>query len=221
MGGYQRYLGISLIEKYGTFVRAASPFTKAIPRAGRFKQAAEVAKFSTDIDRLTAAYSIFTPEQRIRLLRANGANGRVHPDRLQELLDQAAGLPDLLSKSMYIDTRLGLADDLLLFNDKVTMANSLEMRVPFLDNELIAFIETLPSDLKVRGTTRKYIHKKAVEAWLPREIVHRKKRGFQTPMDQWLQCELANATQVVGLVTVAMLELNGGDAEGIDGGHLQ
>jgi asparagine synthase (glutamine-hydrolysing) len=71
------------------------------------------------------------------------------------------------------------------------MANSLEMRVPFLDNELITYLETLPPDMKLRGTTRKYIHKKAAEAWLPSKIVHRKKRGFQTPMDTWLQRDLA------------------------------
>jgi asparagine synthase (glutamine-hydrolysing) len=194
MGGYQRYLGISLIEKYGALVRAASPLASIVPRAGRFKQAAEVAKYSTDIDRLIAAYSIFTPDQRAALLRTNSVNGSVCPERLIHLLQHSSTLPDLLSKTMYIDTRLSLADDLLLFNDKVTMANSLEMRVPFLDHELIAFIETLPANLKVRGTTRKYIHKKAVEALLPREIVHRKKRGFQTPMDEWLQRDLATVS---------------------------
>jgi asparagine synthase (glutamine-hydrolysing) len=190
MGGYQRHLGISFIEKYGAFVRAASPFTRVISRAGRLKQAVEVARFTTEIDRLVAAYSIFTPKQRALLLLTT-ANGKVEPARLTELLDEAGRLPHLLSRSMYVDTRLSLSDDLLLFNDKVTMANSLEMRVPFLDNELITYLETLPPDMKLRGTTRKYIHKKAAEAWLPSKIVHRKKRGFQTPMDTWLQRDLA------------------------------
>lgn len=195
MGGYHRYLGISLIQKYGRLIKIASPITNLLPRAGRIKQAAAVAKFSTDIDRLVAAYSIFTPGQRAKLAPSFARNGRSETYRLRELLHQADELPDLLSKTMYIDTRMSLADDLLLFNDKVTMANSLEMRVPFLDLELVAFLETLPSNLKVRGTTRKYIHKRAVEAWLPREIVHRKKRGFQTPMDEWLQRDLATAAQ--------------------------
>ena len=193
MGGYHRYLGIAMIEKYGPLVRLASPVADLLPRAGRIKQASAVAKFSTDIDRLVAAYSIFTAEQRARLLPAYARNGRAKYDRLKELLNQAEDLPDLLSKTMYVDTRMSLADDLLLFNDKVTMANSIEMRVPFLDLELVAFLETLPSNLKVRGTTRKYIHKRAVEAWMPREIVHRKKRGFQTPMDEWLQRDLATS----------------------------
>jgi asparagine synthase (glutamine-hydrolysing) len=144
-----------------------------------------------------AAYSIFTPEQRSKLAPTLTRNGSLQSQRVNELLSEADGLPDLLSKTMYIDTRMSLADDLLLFNDKITMANSLEMRVPFLDLELVAFLESLPSSFKVRGTTRKYIHKKAVEAWLPREIVHRKKRGFQTPMDTWLQNDLASAAQTL------------------------
>ena len=197
MGGYHRYLGMSLIQKFGPLIKAVSPITDLLPRAGRMKQASSVAKFSTDIDRLIAAYSIFTPEQRSKLAPTLSRNGRMELARLTELLEAASGLPDLLSKTMYIDTRMSLADDLLLFNDKITMANSLEMRVPFLDLELVAFLETLPSNLKVRGITRKYIHKKAVEAWLPSEIVHRKKRGFQTPMDTWLQNDLASAAQTL------------------------
>jgi asparagine synthase (glutamine-hydrolysing) len=195
MGGYHRYLGIALIQKYGPLIKAAAPIAQFLPRAGRAKQAAAVAKFSNDADRLMTAYSIFTPDQRAKLAPTLSRNGSVKTPRLSELLNEGECLPDLLSKTMYIDTRMSLADDLLLFNDKITMANSLEMRVPFLDLELVAFLESLPSNLKVRGTTRKYIHKKAVEAWLPREIVHRKKRGFQTPMDTWLQNDLAGAAQ--------------------------
>jgi asparagine synthase (glutamine-hydrolysing) len=195
MGGYHRYLGMEYIEKYGPLVAAAKPFVRFLPRNDRVKQAAYVAGHRTKMDRLMAVYSIYRPEQRKALLSARSANGNQIPDRLRELASEAGGLPDLLSKMMYIDTRMSLADDLLLFNDKVTMANSLEMRVPFLDLELVAFLETLPANLKVRGTVRKYIHKRAVEAWLPREIIHRKKRGFQTPMDEWLQSDLADAAK--------------------------
>ena len=191
MGGYHRHLGVSLIEKHRFLVRGLSPLIRLLPRNERVKQAAFAASQTTEMDRLIAVYSVFTPEQKRKLLRSVSTNGVRYPKRFTELFDEANNLSDLLSKSMYIDTRMSLADDLLLFNDKVTMSNSLEMRVPFLDHELVAFLETLPSQFKVRGTTRKYIHKRAVEAWLPREIVHRKKRGFQTPMDKWLQRDLA------------------------------
>jgi len=175
----------------------ASPLLKFLPRNDRAKQAAFVASHKTELARLLAVYSIFSPKQRKRLFAETGQNGNVVPSRLLELAREADNLPDLLSKMMYIDTRLSLSDDLLLFNDKVTMANSLEMRVPFLDRDLVAFLDTLPADLKVRGSTRKYIHKRAVESWLPKEIVHRKKRGFQTPMDLWLQSDLADVAKRV------------------------
>jgi asparagine synthase (glutamine-hydrolysing) len=195
MGGYHRYLGVEYIEKYRPLVAAAKPFVRFLPRNDRVKQAAYVAGHRSEIDRLMAVYSIYRPEQRKALLSASLVNRNRVPARLRELASEAYKLPDLLSKMMYIDTRMSLADDLLLFNDKVTMANSLEMRVPFLDLELVTFLETLPASLKVRGTVRKYIHKRAVEAWLPREIIHRKKRGFQTPMDEWLQSDLADSVK--------------------------
>ena len=162
---------------------------KMLPRNDRAKQASYVASQHSEIDRLMAVYSIFRPEQKELLL--NGGSRNAIPARIRELYQSTRDLPDLLSRMMYIDARLSLADDLLLFNDKTTMATSLEMRVPFLDLELMKFLESLPSSLKVRGSVRKYIHKHAVEAWLPPEIVHRKKRGFQTPMDDWLQRDLA------------------------------
>ena len=81
---------------------------------------------------------------------------------------------DALTQALYIDTRTNLPDDLLMVGDKTSMANSLELRVPFLDYRLVEFIETLPGNLKIRGLTGKYLHKKAVEKWLPKEVVYRK-----------------------------------------------
>jgi asparagine synthase (glutamine-hydrolysing) len=94
---------------------------------------------------------------------------------------------DPLAQMMYVDTRLWLPDDLLLVGDKMSMAESVEMRVPFLDRELVEFTESLPSSFKVRRGMRKVVEKKALEALLPLEIVHRKERGFATPVDRWLR----------------------------------
>lgn len=84
-----------------------------------------------------------------------------------------------------------LPDNLLLFNDKITMANSIENRVPYLDVDLVNFIESLPVKFKLSGRTGKYLHREAVKEWLPKEIINRKKRGFATPVDQWFQDELS------------------------------
>jgi asparagine synthase (glutamine-hydrolysing) len=88
---------------------------------------------------------------------------------------------------MFVDTRLWLPDDLLLVGDKMAMAESVEMRVPYLDRELVEFVESLPTDFKLRRGVRKLVHKRAMEPVLPRAIVHRRERGFQTPMDRWLR----------------------------------
>jgi len=67
------------------------------------------------------------------------------------------------------------------------MVNSLEVRAPFLDHELVEFVMGLPSDYKLRGFTPKYLLKKATEAYLPKEIIQRKKKGFGVPIAKWIK----------------------------------
>jgi asparagine synthase (glutamine-hydrolysing) len=75
----------------------------------------------------------------------------------------------------------------LMVGDKTSMANSLETRVPFLDRRIVEFVETLPPHLRLKGFQGKYLHKKAVEKWLPKESIYRPKKGFDNPIDQWLR----------------------------------
>jgi asparagine synthase (glutamine-hydrolysing) len=74
--------------------------------------------------------------------------------------------------------------------DKTAMANSVEARVPFLDRRIVEFVETLPSDLKLRNFRGKYLHKKAAEKWVPQDVVYRKKKGFANPVDGWLRKQM-------------------------------
>jgi len=74
--------------------------------------------------------------------------------------------------------------------DKTSMANSLEVRVPFLDHRLVEFVESLPSGLKLKGLTGKYLHKRAAEKWLPADVVHRPKKGFANPIEHWLRTSM-------------------------------
>jgi asparagine synthase (glutamine-hydrolysing) len=83
-----------------------------------------------------------------------------------------------------------LSDDLLTYGDKMSMAASIEARVPFLDLDYMRAIESLPPSLRIKGITHKYIHKKAIAKWLPPEIIGRQKRGFDTPIDRWFRSEL-------------------------------
>jgi asparagine synthase (glutamine-hydrolysing) len=75
------------------------------------------------------------------------------------------------------------------------MANSLEARVPFLDFRLVEFIESLPPRLKLNGFTGKYLHKKALEKWLPKEVVYRKKKGFANPIGRWFRTRMRSAVE--------------------------
>jgi asparagine synthase (glutamine-hydrolysing) len=97
---------------------------------------------------------------------------------------------DWVNKMLYVDTKTSLPDDLLLKADKMTMANSIELRVPLLDHVLLEFAATLPQNFKVRGVTTKYILKKALRNRIPKEILQRKKAGFPVPWEFWLRGEL-------------------------------
>lgn len=88
---------------------------------------------------------------------------------------------------MAIDCRLGLADDLLLYGDKISMAHSLEARVPMLDIELVRFVESLPRAYRVTLRQAKIVHKLAAARCLPPQIVHRKKRAFPMPFGDWIR----------------------------------
>jgi asparagine synthase (glutamine-hydrolysing) len=94
-----------------------------------------------------------------------------------------------LNRMLYVDTKLWLVDLLLARGDKMSMAVSLEARVPLLDHKLVEFAATLPQNLKLRKFTRKYLLKKVTKAWLPPEILIRKKQGFPMPTSQWLRKE--------------------------------
>jgi asparagine synthase (glutamine-hydrolysing) len=90
-----------------------------------------------------------------------------------------------LARMLYVDQKTYLAE-LLMKQDQMSMATSIESRVPLLDHTFVEFASRVPEDLKLRGTTGKYILKKAVEDLLPHDILYRKKMGFPTPLRQWL-----------------------------------
>ncbi|MBW1929142.1 MAG: asparagine synthase (glutamine-hydrolyzing) [Deltaproteobacteria bacterium] len=97
-----------------------------------------------------------------------------------------------LDKMLYLDTKTWLPDDLLIKADKMTMATSIELRVPLLDFHLLEFAASLPQNFKVYGWSLKRILKRALSESVPREILNRKKTGFPVPYEYWLKKELRN-----------------------------
>jgi asparagine synthase (glutamine-hydrolysing) len=146
------------------------------------------------LSRFIKIYSFFSTDMKARLFQPwvreqVSVDGQEAREALSRLQSDVYDL-DPLTQMLYIDTRANLPDDLLMVCDKTSMANSLEARVPFLDVRLVEFVESLPPDLKLRGFSGKYLHKKACEKWIPREIVHRKKKGFANPVRFWFRTHM-------------------------------
>jgi asparagine synthase (glutamine-hydrolysing) len=95
-----------------------------------------------------------------------------------------------LDAMLYIDTKTWLPDDLLIKADKMTMANSVELRVPLLDHRVLEFAATLPPNFKLSGFNLKYILKRVLSQKVPKKIRNRKKTGFPVPYESWLRNEL-------------------------------
>jgi asparagine synthase (glutamine-hydrolysing) len=99
----------------------------------------------------------------------------------------AMQISDALDKLQYFDINTYLQDDLLVKTDRASMAHSLEVRVPYLDHELVEFVFSLPPNLRLNNFKTKYILKKAVKKLLPQKIINRKKKGFGIPVAFWLK----------------------------------
>lgn len=99
---------------------------------------------------------------------------------------QAASEYPLVDRMLYVDSKTWLPDDLLVKADKMTMANSVELRVPLLDHVVLEFAAALPVRQKVRRNTTKYIAKKALSSRVPKPILDRRKAGFPVPYESWL-----------------------------------
>lgn len=98
---------------------------------------------------------------------------------------------DPLSQLTYVDSKLSLADDLLLYGDKLSMAASVEVRVPFLSRDLVEFAYASPADAKIRYGRQKVTHKRAAQLTVPKEVIERRKRGFATPLAEWFATDFA------------------------------
>jgi asparagine synthase (glutamine-hydrolysing) len=170
------------------------------------------------LTRFTKIYSFFNAEMKEQLYKGalKQSFDRDHygtRHALSRLQSDVQGL-DPLTQMLYIDTRANLPDDLLMVGDKTAMANSLEVRVPFLDYRLVEFIESLPPNLRMKGFTGKYLHKKACEKWLTKDVVYRKKKGFENPLENWLR------TRMKSFVDDCLLSKDSSMAAYFDQGYL-
>jgi asparagine synthase (glutamine-hydrolysing) len=109
------------------------------------------------------------------------------------MLDFLEGLPSGLApleRMLALEQRFFLADHNLAYTDKMSMAAGVEVRVPFLDLDLVEFAQRIPIRFKQRGSEGKWVLKKAMEPYLPREVIYRPKSGFGAPLRRWMRFEL-------------------------------
>jgi len=198
-GGYRRYLG----NHYQTYFERLPGWARRLAlTAGRrlpsdrhsallnFSRLAKGFLDSAGLpfeDRYRAYVRVFPVEQVQQLLRIDGEVG---PDMIGAAFRHAGG-GDSLNRLLIVDAETMLPDDLLMLTDKMSMATSIECRVPLLDHELVELAARMPEAVKIRGGRLKHAMKEAVSGLLPRDILERKKRGFGTPMGAWLKEELA------------------------------
>jgi asparagine synthase (glutamine-hydrolysing) len=187
LGGYDIYRRMIAYETLNRVPLAATAARALKPFAGQGKLHKYIAMIGLPVERRYNGVSrVFSPEQVSALLKSRTPD----PSPLPELYRRSEKLP-ILARMNYLDLKTWLPDDLLVKADRMSMAASLELRVPFLDHRVVEFAFQLPTNLKVRGSTGKYLLKKYMEKFLPREIVYRPKKGFPVPVKKWLRNDLS------------------------------
>jgi len=191
-GGYYTYVADLLARRVGRLAALARPLAEALPsRSGRVgfdykaKRFARAAANPDPLQRHHGWKEIFSPQARAGLA-GEGVAGWDPLDLYRERYAETAAAPPL-ARMQDVDLGIYLADDLLVKTDRLSMAHSLELRVPFLDAAVADFAFSLPTRLKVRGFAKKRLLRAALEPLLPREIVHGRKQGFSIPIAAWLR----------------------------------
>ena len=140
-----------------------------------------------------AAFRSYLLDEDIRRLLSAESNAATrewnHRNTFVKLFGKVAG-EDYLNQMLYVDAKTFLPDLNLAYSDKLSMACSIEARVPFLDNEVVEFLQRVPPSLKIHGHTQKYLLRKAMDGVLPKEVIRRRKAAFGLPIRAWLKNEL-------------------------------
>lgn len=155
------------------------------------------------------AVGVTPPEMRRRLYGADFAravNGHRAEDRIVRAMENAPAR-DPLDRAQYADLKIWLPGDILTKSDRMSMAVGLEAREPLLDHRLVEFAARLPVGQRIHGNSGKYLMKRAMEAYLPHDILYRDKMGFVTPISDWFRGPLAD--EATGVATRSALAQSG------------
>lgn len=198
--GYRRHKAL-FYEKYWEWL--PNPFRKGlrdltqgiyslVPSARRIAKAFQYSDMEKN-DRLASYFYWIDPAVVKNLAGPVLMNSMEEFEASRPLLQSLGSLPENtpdLNRMLYIEGKYFLADHNLRYTDKMSMATGVEVRVPYLDHDLVALAARLPLNCKQNGATGKWVLKKAAEPFLPREVIYRPKTGFGAPLRRWLNAEL-------------------------------
>jgi len=191
-GGYRRHLGV----RYGTLWarmpdsmrNGISSAITALPRNETLKRGVYSLAVPDRMRRYQCVLSILPGDQVDDLFH----EGLLDPNSGDSILQCWASMTDLMSATdelgglQFLEIRSTLPDELLMYADKLSMAHSLELRVPYVDKEIVEYVERLPANLKVRNGSGKWLHRQVCRTYLPGSILKRPKRGFAVNVvDDW------------------------------------
>ena len=197
-GGYGRHQAAALLQPLRLVPAAAATpaaaLARALPRAAGARRVAHLIGGRGDAARLLRLGEITDARTRVALL---GPGAEAEQERIARSRSILADVPGhgLLEQALYLDTHMFLPDGILLCNDKMSMAAGLELRVPFLDLELMRFVERIPASRRIRPRQPKRLHRRAIARLLPPEVTNRRKHGFATPYDDWLRASLGQEVE--------------------------
>lgn len=198
--GYRRHHAL-MLERYWDWLPVSARsglrrLTASLDQDGALSRRVTKAFAQADwpADKRLAGYFQWADAQRVMGLFAPEHRAALAGEAMTAPLENylatlPTGLPPL-QRMLALEQRFFLADHNLLYTDKMSMAAGVEVRVPFLDNDLVQLANALPPGLKQRGAEGKWVLKKAMEPYLPHEVIYRPKTGFGAPLRHWLRYEL-------------------------------
>jgi asparagine synthase (glutamine-hydrolysing) len=216
-GGYQTYRNLLILEKLKSAFGPAKGLLSLGFQALRHAGCTRIGHYANLINPTLAEYYLsrtatpYTPfnQRKSDLYNKEFAaflDVQASGNPTRKLFEQLSGQP-LLNRMLYVDTKSWLPDDLLVKADKMTMAASVELRVPLLDYRVLEFAASLPLHYKVSGWKLKRILKAALVEAVPQEILNRKKTGFPVPYDGWMRKEMKDFVFDTILATNAASDL--------------
>jgi len=199
-GGYKRHLGVrygGLWARLPKHVR--TPISSAIaslPRNETLKRGIYSLAITDRMHRYQHVLSLLPGQQVDELFQ----DGLLSGNEGEAILDCWSDMTELMSETddlggfQFLEVRSTLPDELLMYADKLSMAHSLELRVPYVDKEVVEYVERLPANLKIRNGSRKWLHRQVCRTYLPESILKRPKRGFAVNVvDDWFRGAVDNS----------------------------